>query len=34
MTVNAQWVIVGPNQLRGGANRDVVVPGLRAVVVF
>jgi hypothetical protein len=34
MTANVQWVIVGPNQVRGGTNRNVVVPGLRAVLVF
>lgn len=31
---NVQWLPSGPNLMKGGANRNVVVPGLRALVVF
>jgi carbohydrate-selective porin OprB len=31
---NLQWVVSGPNQVTGGMNRNVVVPGLRALVLF
>lgn len=31
---NLQWVISGPNTVTGGTNRNVVVPGLRALVLF
>ena len=31
---NVEWLIHGPNQVTGGANNNVVIPGIRAVVVF
>src|SRR5215831_2384987 len=31
---NVEWVIHGPNQVTGGVNNNVVIPGLRVVVVF
>lgn len=31
---NVQWVVSGPNQVSGGVNRNVVVPGLRALWLF
>ncbi|PYP94218.1 MAG: hypothetical protein DMD38_16205, partial [Gemmatimonadetes bacterium] len=31
---NIEWILSGPNQLTGRRNRDVIVPGLRAVTVF
>ena len=31
---NVEWLIHGPNQVSGGANNNVVIPGIRAVVVF
>ncbi len=31
---NVQWLPSGPNQVGGGTNRNVVVPGLRALVLF
>jgi carbohydrate-selective porin OprB len=31
---NVEWLIHGPNQVTGGTNNNVVIPGLRAVVVF
>ena len=31
---NVEWIITGPNQLTGRRNRDVVVPGLRALILF
>jgi carbohydrate-selective porin OprB len=31
---NVQWLISGPNQVTGGFNNNVVIPGLRAVVGF
>jgi carbohydrate-selective porin (OprB family) len=29
-----QWVISGPNTVSGGTNRNVVIPGVRALVLF
>lgn len=34
LIANVQWVVSGPNQVSGGVNRNVVVPGLRALVSF
>jgi high affinity Mn2+ porin len=34
MTADLQWVVSGPNQVSGRRNRDVVIPGLRAVYQF
>ena len=34
VTGNVQWVIHGPNQVTGGVNNNVVIPGIRVVVVF
>jgi hypothetical protein len=31
---NVEWLIHGPNQITGGTNNNVVIPGIRAVVVF
>jgi hypothetical protein len=31
---NVEWLISGPNQVSGGTNHNVVVPGVRAVVSF
>jgi hypothetical protein len=31
---NVQWLFSGPNQVTGARNRDVVVPGLRALILF
>ena len=31
---NVQWLISGPNQVTGGTNRNVVIPGLRGLVLF
>jgi len=31
---NVEWLIHGPNQVTGTANNNVVIPGIRAVVVF
>jgi hypothetical protein len=31
---NVQWVLSGPNTVTGATNRNVVVPGVRAVVSF
>jgi len=34
LIANVQWLISGPNQVTGGGNNNVVIPGLRAVVGF
>ena len=34
VVANVQWVMSGPNQVTGRINRDLVVPGLRALVLF
>jgi carbohydrate-selective porin OprB len=34
LIANLQWIISGPNTLTGGANSNVVVPGLRVLVSF
>lgn len=34
LTTNVQWIISGPNAVTGGTNRNVVVPGLRALLSF
>jgi hypothetical protein len=31
---NVEWLFTGPNQVTGKTNRDVVIPGVRAVVGF
>jgi hypothetical protein len=31
---NVEWLIHGPNQVTGGVNNNVVIPGIRATVVF
>jgi carbohydrate-selective porin OprB len=31
---NVEWLIHGPNQVTGRTNNNVVIPGIRAVVVF
>jgi hypothetical protein len=34
LATNVQWLVTGPNGIRGGRNRNVVVPGLRALFLF
>ncbi len=34
LTTNVQWLMSGPNQVRAGANRNIVIPGLRALFLF
>jgi hypothetical protein len=34
LTADLQWLISGPNQERGGTNRHVLIPGVRAAVLF
>jgi hypothetical protein len=34
VVANVQWVLSGPNQVTGGENRNLVVPGLRALLQF
>jgi hypothetical protein len=34
LATNVQWLVTGPNAVRGGRNRNVVVPGLRALFLF
>ena len=31
---NVEWIFSGPNQVTGRRNRDVLVPGLRALILF
>lgn len=31
---NVQWILSGPNTVTGGTNRNVVVPGLRALLTW
>jgi len=31
---NVEWVIHGPNQVTGGTNNNVVIPGIQTTVVF
>ncbi len=34
LIANVEWIFSGPNQVTGRRNRDVAVPGLRALIVF
>ena len=34
LIANVEWIFRGPNTVSGGRNRDVVVPGLRALIQF
>jgi carbohydrate-selective porin OprB len=34
LTADVQWVVSGPGTSNGGTHRNVVVPGLRAVLSF
>jgi hypothetical protein len=34
LTADVQWLISGPNQEQGGLNRHVLVPGVRAALLF
>jgi hypothetical protein len=34
LIANLEWIFSGPNVITGGRNRNVVVPGLRALVQF
>ena len=31
---NVQWLLSGPNQVTGGTNRNVVIPGVRVLLLF
>jgi hypothetical protein len=31
---NVQWIFSGPNQVTGGRNRDVIVPGVRMLLLY
>jgi hypothetical protein len=31
---NVEWIFSGPNQVTGETNRNVIIPGVRAVVGF
>jgi hypothetical protein len=34
VTADVQWLISGPNQELGGRNRHVLLPGVRAALLF
>jgi hypothetical protein len=34
VTADVQWLISGPNQEQGGMNRHVLIPGVRAALLF
>jgi carbohydrate-selective porin OprB len=34
LTANVQWLLSGPNQVRGGTNHNVVIPGIRVLLLF
>ncbi len=34
LTLDLQWLFSGPNQVTGGKNRNIMIPGLRATVAF
>ena len=34
LIANVEWIVSGPNQVTGRHQRDVVVPGLRALILF
>lgn len=34
LIANVEWIVEGPNQITGRRNHNVVVPGLRAVILF
>ena len=34
LIANLEWIFRGPNRVSGGRNRDVIVPGLRALIQF
>lgn len=34
LIANLEWIFRGPNGVSGGRNRDVIVPGLRALIQF
>jgi hypothetical protein len=34
LIANVEWIFSGPNQVTGRRNRDVIVPGLRALILF
>ena len=34
VVANVQWVLSGPNQVTGGENHHLIVPGLRALLQF
>lgn len=31
---NTEWLVTGPNQVTGKTNRDIIIPGVRAIVTF
>jgi hypothetical protein len=34
LIANVEWIFKGPNGVSGGRNRDVIVPGVRALIQF
>ena len=34
VSASLQWLFSGPNQVSGKTNRDIIIPGVRAVVPF
>jgi len=34
LIANVQWLVTGPNQVTGERNRNVVIPGLRTLLLF
>jgi len=34
LIANVEWIISGPNQVSSRRNRDVIVPGLRALILY
>ncbi len=34
MIANVEWIFSGPNQVTGLRNRDMIVPGLQALILF
>jgi hypothetical protein len=34
LIANVEWIVSGPNQVSGRRNRDVIVPGLRALILY
>jgi hypothetical protein len=34
LVANVEWIVSGPNEVSGRRNRDVIVPGLRALILY